>query len=128
MEEFILIGFVNTQKGKKMSDCMTFPNTVEEFMEMYKVVDTQGIYMSKNSKLVPIFRMEQWFEHNQWQLTSNKLPKNGIDYLLTVKDRHKYNVIKIGHRVEDFYKIEGHYVPSNNIIAWMPLPKPYEKG
>ena len=46
-----------------MSDCMTFPDTVEEFMEQYKIVDSDGIYMSKGSELVPIFRMKQWFEH-----------------------------------------------------------------
>lgn len=46
-----------------MSDCMTFPDSVEEFMENYKVVDTDGIYMSKGAELVPIFRMRQWFEH-----------------------------------------------------------------
>ena len=46
-----------------MNDCMTFPDTVEEFMEQYKVVDTDGIYMSKGAELVPIFRMRQWFEH-----------------------------------------------------------------
>lgn len=46
-----------------MSDCMTFPDTAEEFMEQYKVVDTDGIYMSKGAELVPIFRMRQWFEH-----------------------------------------------------------------
>ena len=46
-----------------MSDRMTFPDTVEEFMEQYKVVDTDGVYMSKGAELVPIFRMKQWFEH-----------------------------------------------------------------
>lgn len=46
-----------------MCDRMTFPDTVEEFMEQYKVVDTDGIYMSKGAELVPIFRMRQWFEH-----------------------------------------------------------------
>ena len=46
-----------------MSECMMFPDTVEEFMEQYKVVDTDGIYMSKGVELVPIFRMRQWFEN-----------------------------------------------------------------
>lgn len=46
-----------------MSDSMTFPDTVEEFMNFYKVVDSEGIYMSKGAELVPIFRMMQWFEH-----------------------------------------------------------------
>ena len=47
-----------------MSDCMTFPNTVEEFMEDYKVVDTDQVY-SNGTEFVPIFRMKQWFEHLQ---------------------------------------------------------------
>lgn len=45
-----------------MSDLMTFPDTVEEFMEQYKVVDTEQVY-SNGAEYVPIFRMKQWFEH-----------------------------------------------------------------
>ena len=41
---------------------MTFPDTVEEFMEQYKTVDTEQIY-SNGIEYVPIFRMRQWFEH-----------------------------------------------------------------
>lgn len=37
----------------------TFPDTVEEFMERYKIVNTDG------TELVPIFRMKQWFEHKE---------------------------------------------------------------
>ena len=44
-----------------MADMMTFPNTVEEFMEQYKIVDTEKIY-TNGAELVPIFRMMQWFE------------------------------------------------------------------
>lgn len=45
-----------------MAECMTFPDTVEEFMEMYKVIDTEHVY-SNGIEFVPIFRMKQWFEH-----------------------------------------------------------------
>lgn len=45
-----------------MSEIITFPETVEEFMEQYKVVDTEKVYTS-GIELVPIFRMKQWFEH-----------------------------------------------------------------
>ena len=45
-----------------MSDCMTFPDTVEEFMEQYKMIDAEHIY-SNGTEYVPIFRMKQWFEH-----------------------------------------------------------------
>lgn len=47
-----------------MGDKMDFTDTVEEFMKQCKVVDTDGVYMSKSkwSQLVPIFHMWQWFE------------------------------------------------------------------
>ena len=45
-----------------MADMMAFPDTVEEFMEQYKMVDKEQIY-SNGIEYVPIFRMRQWFEH-----------------------------------------------------------------
>ena len=45
-----------------MGECMEFPDTVEEFMEQYKLVDTEEVY-SNGCEFVPIFRMKQWFEH-----------------------------------------------------------------
>lgn len=41
---------------------MLFPDTVEEFMEQYKIVDTEQVY-TNGAELVPIFRMKQWFDH-----------------------------------------------------------------
>lgn len=43
-------------------DLMQFPETVEEFMDSYKIVDTEQIY-TNGAELVPIYRMAQWFEH-----------------------------------------------------------------
>lgn len=51
-----------------MSDCMHFPDTVEEFMEQYKMTDTEQVY-SNGTEYVPIFRMKQWFEHEKAQLS-----------------------------------------------------------
>lgn len=45
-----------------MSDMQTFPETVDEFMEHYKIIDTEQVY-TNGVELVPIFRMKQWFEH-----------------------------------------------------------------
>ena len=45
-----------------MNDMMSFPDSVEEFMNQYKVVDTEQVY-TNGAELVPIFRMKQWFEH-----------------------------------------------------------------
>lgn len=47
-----------------MSDLMEFPETVEEFMEEYKMVDTDQVY-SNGTEYVPIFRMKQWFQAHE---------------------------------------------------------------
>lgn len=43
---------------------MMFPDTVEEFMDEYKIVDSEKVY-TNGIELVPIFRMEQWFAHER---------------------------------------------------------------
>ncbi len=58
-----------------MADMMTFPNTVEEFMEQYKIVDAEKVY-TNGAEMVPIFRMRQWFEHE----LSNKPPTVDNDF------------------------------------------------
>lgn len=45
-----------------MGDMMTFPASVEEFMEQYKMTDTEHVY-SNGTEYVPIYRMKQYFEH-----------------------------------------------------------------
>lgn len=58
-----------------MSDMMTFPATVEEFMEQYKMTDTEHVY-SNGTEYVPIYRMKQWFENcrNQQRPTIDAVP------------------------------------------------------
>ena len=58
-----------------MGDMMTFPASVEEFMEQYKMTDTEHVY-SNGMEYVPIYRMKQWFEHcsNQQLLTIAAVP------------------------------------------------------
>ena len=52
-------------------EMMKFPETVDEFMESYKIVDTKQLY-TNGSELVPIFRMRQWFEHlNEADMRNN---------------------------------------------------------
>ena len=70
-----------------MADRMDFPATVEEFMEQYKITDTEGVY-TNGIELVPIFRMKQWFDRHppadvvqvvrckdcEWAMKSTELP------------------------------------------------------
>ena len=63
-----------------MSDLMTFPDTVEEFMEWYKVTDTEQVY-SNGTEYVPIFRMKQWFEHLSAAESERKAPTSDKEQL-----------------------------------------------
>ena len=58
-----------------MGEMMTFPASVEEFMEQYKMTDTEHVY-SNGTEYVPIYRMKQWFEHcrNQQRPTIDAVP------------------------------------------------------
>lgn len=42
-----------------MADLMTFPETLDEFIEQYKIVDSEQVY-TNGAELVPIFRIKQW--------------------------------------------------------------------
>ena len=59
----LLKWFEKMDKEETMADTiMMFPDTVEEFMEQYKIVDTEKVY-TNGSELIPIFRIKQWFDH-----------------------------------------------------------------
>ena len=47
-----------------MADSMTFPEIFEEFAEAYKIVDSKEVY-TNGTELIPIFRVEQWLEHQE---------------------------------------------------------------
>ena len=47
-----------------MADCMTFPNTFDEFAEQYKIVDKKEVY-TNGTELIPIFRVKQWLDHTR---------------------------------------------------------------
>ena len=86
-----------------MGDMMTFPASVEEFMEQYKMTDTDHVY-SNGTEYVPIYRMKQWFEHcrNQQLLTIDAGP---VVRCRECKHRYTENCPMYFH---DFYWLEGY--------------------
>lgn len=46
------------------SDAMMFPETIEEFIDQYKFIDTDQIY-TNGSELIQVFRVMQWVEHER---------------------------------------------------------------
>ena len=45
-----------------MGECMTFPDTFDEFLEQYQFRDSEEVY-TNGAMLVPVFRVKQWVEH-----------------------------------------------------------------
>ena len=112
---------------------MFFPETVEEFMEQYKIVDTEQIY-TNGVELVPIFRMKQWFishpcETPRWIPVENGLPEEEGQYLVSCNNDYE---VEIGRFYIDDDEDDRWFCcdwsNSEDIVAWMPLPKPYKGG
>lgn len=78
-----------------MGEIMQFPETVEEFMQQYKITDTQQVY-TNGTELVPIFRMKQWFEaHKQrWIPCNERLPEDIVPV----------NVVWVNHLPAPYYE------------------------
>ena len=69
-----------------MADVMEFPSTVEEFMEYYKVIDTDHVY-SNGTEFVPIYRMRQWFDH------LDAVPRTKADRIRAMSDEELAELI-----------------------------------
>ena len=59
-----------------MADMMTFPDTWEEFEELYHITDTEQIY-TNGARLIPSFRVEQWLEHMSDRKTEPQTESTG---------------------------------------------------
>ena len=109
-----------------MADMMAFPNTVEEFMEQYKITDTEHVY-TNGVDLVPIFRMKQWFEHKpeqRWIPVSERLPEH--NQICIVTDDTRTGTYEYGFHKETYDEENGWTYLGHKIIAWMPLPEPWK--
>lgn len=110
---------------------MMFPNTVREFMEQYKMVDTEQIY-SNGTEYVPIFRMEQWFAHQsdipRWIPVTERLPEEEGQYLVCCNGNYPIEVggFYIDEDGERYFCCDWN--DPDDIEAWMPLPEPYKRG
>ena len=87
-----------------MGDMMTFPASVEEFMEQYKMTDTEHVY-SNGTEYVPIYRMKQWFEHCRDQ---QRLTIDAVEVVRCRECKHwKPSGSKAGNSFSDMEYIGG---------------------
>lgn len=117
-----------------MGEIMQFPETVEEFMQQYKITDTQQVY-TNGTELVPIFRMKLWFEaHKQrWIPCSERLPEDGQDVLCWYQYFRYGNYNRLWQTYGIGFQYNGNWGGEVSIgrdakvLFWMPLPEPPEE-
>lgn len=118
-----------------MSDCMYFPDTVEEFMEQYKMTDTKQVY-SNGIEYVPIFRMKQWFEHEAAKglpdARPERLTDDDFETIRIHLNAHKEALCN-QHRwkeAEEYQRIIDRFMAFASTIEqdWTPCKKPPTKN
>ena len=132
-----------------MSEQMEFPITFEKFAKEYGFKDDKEVY-TNGSDLIPIFRVKQWIEQdnklrtmeidtayecgkhaNKWIPVTESTPPKGTICLWCNKQGSVFTS-EITYRSEYSSNVGKHGYFSNglknhgNIIAWQPLPEPYE--
>ena len=60
-----------------MSDSMTFPDKIEDFLENYSIIDKEQCY-TNGSKLIPVFRVEQALEHYYPKVEKSSFQKRSV--------------------------------------------------
>lgn len=114
-----------------MGDIMAFPDTVDEFMEEHKMVDTKQVY-SNGIEYVPIFRMKQWFlEHPpadvrpvRWIPVTERLPEDSGYYIVCAKDGARTHVSFVQYQSRYRSWLLNGARAYWRITHWMPLPEP----
>lgn len=74
--------------------------SLDEFMEYYKMVDTEEIY-SNGTEFVPIFRVKQWEEYN-----NNEIERlnNDIKILLKENESKEKVILKYNNIINELKK------------------------
>ena len=106
-----------------MGEIMQFPETVEEFMQQYKITDSEQIY-TNGAELVPIFRMQQWFKaHKQrWIPCSERMPEKNDQWVLCLCVSGAIEVLKFDYTMWNWdAQYPGRCYMENYVTHWMPI-------
>lgn len=135
-----------------MAECMTFPKTVDEFIEQCSFKDDKQEY-TNGSELIAVFRVKQMMEHYfakdtnvpSWIPVTERLPEKDGDYLVFkvfdqkawcdvisfAKDGRKVSECTFGKKWQNiwyYYDSEWGYIRTDSVTHWMPLPEPPKEG
>lgn len=102
------------------------------FMKIWVIPALKNTWGEKKYKEI-VEALNEWEEQEPWISVSERLPEEDGQYLITVKYKH------VNDSYEDVYAEHGEWYDGRwdmfcfghcgeveEIIAWMPLPAPYE--
>lgn len=87
--------------------------------------------MTKTEAIDRIYALKRWNDkvlkqpEQRWIPCSERLPDRGDEVLITTVAGILY--IALRNNNGDGWQTENYYLFENEVLAWMPLPKPYEK-
>ena len=104
-----------------MNNMMTFPKTIDEFIDLYTFVDRKEIY-TNGSELIQVFRVQQALDHYlpKWISVKERLPvEDGISSETEVLAFGEKGRMGVVHSALVNKRFPG-------VTHWMPLPEPPE--
>lgn len=103
-----------------MNNMMTFPKTIDEFIDLYTFVDCKEVY-TNGSELIQVFRIQQALDHYlpKWISVKERLPEENTKAIVITEDKQM---------LVASYTSFGWMYPcyGEEPTHWMPLPEPPE--
>lgn len=101
-------------------ETMKFPTKFDEFIEQYKITDTEQIY-TNGADLIPVFRVKQW-EDNRLKLYVPRSEAHNLYFEKSVLemalDTAKAQLAIVGKKLHDEMDDVGPIIHAHWIVAW----------